>query len=229
MHLRELVSFRQIAYRILSMVLLYPDEERLNRLASVARELGNRKESLTGFAFFSQWNRILDSLQGLKNRKAEDLQGEYIRTFMVNPEGAPALPYESVYMNPEGWARGWITAQLEGEYAAAGLSLSLSLKELPDHAAVELEFMAFLCGEEAQAWEKKDLTKGIQVLERQLDFLGHHLSGWFPEFARRVCIADSGGIYPPLVEMAEAFITHDRDLLPILLERFQMARKWGKT
>ncbi len=141
--------------------------------------------------------------------------------FMHSPERAPCLPYESVYLDPGGQAAGWIVALLEREYAVAGLALSPSLKDLPDHVAVELEFMAFLCGQEADAWNNGAVEDSVQFLEHQATFLDRHLSRWFPEWARQVTTADSKGIYSVVAETAWAFISHDQDLISSLLDKFR--------
>ncbi len=147
------------------------------------------------------------------------MQQEYVRLFLINPDGAVCQPYESFYLDPDRQAAGWIAAQVEREYVAAGLRLSPSLRELPDHAAVELEFMAFLCSREAWAWEDEALEAGRQVLEHERAFLDQHLRRWFPAFTWRVARAAGDGLYAMTAEAAYAFVHHDRDLVALLLER----------
>ncbi len=138
---------------------------------------------------------------------------------MHSAEGTPCLPYESVYVDPGRQAAGWIVALLEREYAAAGLALAPSLKDLPDHVAVELEFMAFLCAQEADAWNREAVREGIQALERQAAFLDKHLARWLPEWARQVARANGEGIYPVVTETVRAFTSHDQDLISTLSDR----------
>jgi TorA maturation chaperone TorD len=97
--------------------------------------------------------------------------------------------------------------------------LSPSLKELPDHAAVELEFMAFLCSREARTREEEALEEGLQVLEQQRAFLDQHLGRWFPAFARQVARAGGEGLYAVTAEAAHAFVHHDQDWVALILER----------
>lgn len=217
MDLADLARLRQAAYRLFSTMLLYPDEERLRTVAAVAGELRDQGDLLATFSFFSQWRELLDTLHGLSDLELTRVQEEYIQVFMVKPEGSPCLPYESAYLEPKG-ATGWIA--LEREYAAAGLSLSPSLGEPPDHVAVELEFLYFLCHQEALAWEERRLHDAVETLKWQASFLEQHLGRWFPAFARQVGGTDNSKIYTAVTVAAQTFISHDRDLLKALVERF---------
>ncbi len=217
MHLQELASLRQMAYRLLSSMLVYPTETRLKSLAAATTELHKESRSMVRFAFFPQWRRLLASLAELPERHA--LEQQYVRVFMHNSEAVPSLPYESVYLDPGGQAAGWTIALLEQEYAAAGLALSPSLKDLPDHVAVELEFMAFMCGQEADAWNRETVADAVEALKREATFLDTHLTRWLSRWARQVAAADSKGVYSVVAETTSAFVSHDRDLTGSLLDR----------
>ena len=215
----DLARFRQAAYRLFSTMLLYPDEERLKTVTTVAGELEKQADFLATFSFFIQWRELLDVLQGLSGVDTAAIQEQYVQIFMVNPEYAPCLPHESAYAEAKD-APGWTAVELEREYAAAGLALASSLREAPDHAAVELEFMSFLCSQEASAWEARHQDKGIVALKRQTAFLEKHLSRWFPMLSRRVAEKDDSEIYATVTRAAEAFISHDRGLVEALVDRF---------
>jgi TorA maturation chaperone TorD len=222
-----LAHWRQVAYRLFSSTLLYPNEERLNSIAAAAMELHKQSHAMEKFAFSPKWQRLLTSLTCLPGH--QDLEEEYIRVFMHNSEGTPCLPYESVFMDIRGQAAGWIVALLEGEYAAAGLALSPSLKDLPDHVAVELEFMAFLCGQEADAWTREAVKEAVQAMERQAIFLDRHLTLWLPEWVALVAIADGEGIYSMVAETTQAFVSHDQDLIGTLSDKFRRMSKVAQT
>ncbi len=227
MHLQNLTQWRQLTYRLFSSLLLYPDEERLETIATAAAALREQSSSTVMFAFFPQWQRLLVSLADLPDHHT--LGGEYVRVFMHSPQGTPCLPYESAYVDPGRQTTGWLVALLEQEYSAAGLDLSPLLKDLPDHAAVELEFMSFLCGQEADAWNREIIKDGVQTLERQAAFLDRHLTRWFPEWAQQVAAADDEGIYAVVTETAQAFVNHDQGLICGLLDRFQKVPKAAQT
>ncbi|MFQ5946953.1 MAG: molecular chaperone, partial [Anaerolineae bacterium] len=220
LELADLARFRQAAYRIFSTTLLYPDEERLRTVTTVAGELGDQTDSLATFSFFIQWRGLLDVLQDLAGVQPASIEEQYVYVFIANPDYAPCLPCESAHVGSAA-APGWTAVELEREYAAAGLSLVPSLKEPPDHAAVELEFMSFLCNREASAWEAKRPREAVETLKCQANFLEQHLGRWFPAFARRVAAKDNGEVYAPLTRTAEAFIGHDRGLVEALVDGFE--------
>jgi TorA maturation chaperone TorD len=215
----EVTRLRQGAYRLFGALFLYPDETRLARWAVAAGALAQESESLAVFPFYHPWQRLLTALQGLTEGDLANLQETYVGLFRIQRDGTLCLPYESFHRDPYGQAAGWVTAQLEREYAAAGLALAPSLQDLPDHVAVELEFMAFLCAREAQAWEEEALPAGFQALKEQQAFLEEHLGFWFPAFARQVMTTDPQGLYAVAAEAAHAFIHHDRDWVALLVER----------
>ncbi len=208
--LEKLGRLRQGLYRLFGALFLYPDGERLATLSVVAEELQEAEDSWSGFAFSDTLRRLLERLTGLDESPHMEIEEECTRLFLVNPV---APPYESFYMDAEGLARGWISVQLEREYADSGLSLARTLKEPPDHVAVELEFMAFLCGQQADAWEGKAETDRIRAQARQRAFLGQHLACWFPRFAARAKEANPTALYDVATAAAAAFVHHDVDLL----------------
>jgi TorA maturation chaperone TorD len=218
MPLAHLARFREATYRLLSQTFLYPDEECLREAAAAASELRREGVALARFAFFDRWSELLRFVEGLSQRETAKIQQEFVPLFLVNPQGVPCPPYESVYRDPTGWPTGWLLAEVEREYAAAGLAPSPDLGELPDHVAVELEFIAVLCGREAQAWEEESLSLGIGALRRQKAFLDSHLALWLPGFARQVTAAVGGGVYAVISQGAEVFVSHDRDLIGTLAE-----------
>lgn len=216
--LADLARFREETYSALSKALFYPDDKRLSSVVATARGLWRERVALAPLAAFGHWSRLLRDLQDLGARAPEKLQEHYVSLFMVGATEVPCPPYESVYRERAGRPTGWLLVQVEAEYAAAGLALSSGAGELPDHVAVELEFMAFLCDREARAWDEGKPRQGMEAQRRQRAFLSAHLSLWLPAFARRLGKVDRDGIYPALGSGANTFVSYDRDLLDILLE-----------
>ncbi len=218
--LADLARFRQAVYRIFSTVLLYPDEERLGDVASVAGELIEQDEFPATFPFFIQWRELLDRLRSLADLDPAKVQEEYVSLFLASSDYSPCLPYESAYVE-SGSASGWAAVKLDRVYAAAGLSISSSFSEAPDHVAVELEFMSFLCDQEAEAWEGRRLSEGTGALKHEAKFLDQHLTRWFPAFARGVVRKNGSEIYTAVASSVQTFVVHDSDLVKALMERFE--------
>ncbi|MDP3016975.1 MAG: molecular chaperone TorD family protein [Deltaproteobacteria bacterium] len=73
----------------------------------------------------------------------EDLAVEYARLF-VGPYELKAPPYGSVYLGGARRVMGNSTMGVIKLYEETGLVMDKDFKELPDHIAVELEFMYYL-------------------------------------------------------------------------------------
>ena len=224
----QLARLRRGCYRLFAALFLYPQRDRLNALVLAAEEFEkNEREGLTAFAFWIPWRRLSSALCGLAGGDPSDVEGRYFELFESRPGNARCRPYESSYVDPHGKSGGRIAAQLRREYALAGVKLSESTRELPDHIAVELEFLAFLCGREAKAWEDEALEDGILALKRARAFLREHISRWLPRFATEVSAADEGGAYALGAKAVNAFVHYDQDVLDLLLERFQSSEPPG--
>lgn len=215
LRLTDLAHFRQAAYRLFGTALLYPAEERLTGLVAVARELEQQSQALVEFAFFPQWTRFLALLVQREESGTADLEQAYLDLFLVHQK----VPlYESGFLTPDNPAL--TMAALDGKYSAAGLAVATSFKEPPDHASVELEFMSFLCGKEAEAWTKKSLKDGVKRLEAEAGFLGRHLYLWFPVLAEQVARHAGDGFYTVVTRAAHDFIGHDQALIDALLMQY---------
>lgn len=208
-----LADWRASAYRVCAALLLHPDEQRLQWLSHVARAFRQYDDALAAFAFFGPWHRLLDLLEDIERQDRAALQAEHVRLFSLDPCATPCLPYESFYLMSGHQETGWVTVQLQGTYARAGLHLAPSLNESPDHAAVELEFMSYLCRQEAEAWERADSDAAIGAIEQERAFLHLHLGRWFGQFARNARARTAVQFYALAVEAADAFVCHERDLV----------------
>jgi TorA maturation chaperone TorD len=218
--LADLARLRQGTYRLFSQSLLYPDQARLETLATVAEEIDPRDEAWSGFAFAQEWRRLLHCLGQFRCPGATAIQSEYVSLFLVGGAGVPCPIYESVYLEDDPSAAGWLLAQLEKEYGLMGLAPSPYLKEPPDHAAVELEFMSFLCSREAEAWNRQRVAEAVQIVEHERAFLARHLTRWFPGLARRVAAVNHESRFAVITQTVCSFLLHDTDLVAALLERF---------
>ena len=106
----------------------------------------------------------------------------------------------------------------------------------PDHASVELEFVAFLCQREAESWDCRDPDSALQSLAQQSAFLNSHLGLWLGLFARQVaadaCVVPAGRregtdepFYGLVVDACFALVHHDRDLTELLLDQIPQVRR----
>lgn len=135
----------------------------------------------------------------------EELLVEYSRLF-IGPFGVIAPPYGSVYLDGERRVMGDSTMKVIGMYRNEGLSGSADAGELPDHVAVELEFMSYLVFEEIKALETSDLRAAVESVEKQERFSGEFLRRWIPLFCERIKENTENGFYTALAQCASSFI-----------------------
>jgi TorA maturation chaperone TorD/Pyruvate/2-oxoacid:ferredoxin oxidoreductase delta subunit len=137
-------------------------------------------------------------------RPQEGLEAEYARLF-IGPGRPVAHPYESVYR--EGRVMGDYTLAVRQSYADEGLAPEGH--SLPDHVALELEFMAHLARQEAEARERGDEEGALACLRQQEAFLGEHLGRWLPRFCQRVLAGEAHPFYAGLAQRTWEHVAQD--------------------
>ena len=137
-------------------------------------------------------------------RPEEGLEAEYARLF-VGPGRPIAHPYESVHR--EGQVMGDCTLTVRSLYTDEGLASDPDL--LPDHVAVELEFMAHLAQKEAEAWGEGERDRAETSLRQQESFLREHLGRWLPDFCHNVLAGEAHPLYADLAHRAWEHVAQD--------------------
>jgi TorA maturation chaperone TorD len=91
-------------------------------------------------------------------------------------------------------------------YSAGGFEIDPDFRELPDHVAVELEFLYLLTfnSNRAQAAGKTDQLAAIDQLRRR--FLDEHLGAWIGPFAAAIKQGAETAFYRELAELTERFL-----------------------
>lgn len=199
--------FRQGIYRLLASSFLPPQKERWQQMQEAAKLLRRQDKWARDLPFYMPWREFSASLGQKEPLSLED----YNR--LLGP-GGDAPPWESSYLGPILLAQAEVVADLQQAYLRAGLHPTFP--HGPDHISVELEFMSYLCGQEAEAWERGDTREVRRQLKREGKFLGGHLCRWLPAFVRRL----EGAAAPPVLVKgayaAWALTCHDYDLARLL-------------
>lgn len=177
------------SYKILSECYYLPDEnlvDMLNNLSGSAHGL-----------------ELAGSIPGMDD--VESLKVDYSKLF-VGPYELLAPPYGSIYLEGRK-LMGDSTMEVQNWYAEEGLEITL--KEVPDHIAIELEFMCFLISRETEAISGSDPENAIHYLEKQKAFMEIHLGQWVSEFADRVKKRAETEFYRNLANVTDSFIQRD--------------------
>ena len=136
----------------------------------------------------------------------ETLLLDYSRLFL-GPFEIPAKPYGSIYLEGEDVVMGDSTINAKSYYQAADFEIADDFREVPDHVAVELEFLYLLSFR--QSHSAKDASeKDWGKLEQQ--FLTEHLGRWAGPFTEKIGKHAGTDFYRLLGELTQAFITRQK-------------------
>ena len=164
--------------------------------------------------------RLRADLAGCDEDGLERLAVVFDRAFFgMGPRTAQkAFPYESVYTSEGGLMMQDAYAEVLHVYRAAGFAKDPGFKEPEDHLAVELAFMALLCGRAVEALRAGDGDGAERHLGAQLSFAREHLLNWIDRFCADVRKAAEDGFYFDLATFTEAYLRADEAALAEVVE-----------
>ncbi len=131
-----------------------------------------------------------------------ELAVEYTRLF-VGP-GKHIPPYEGV--RTEGVLWGKSTTAVAKFIEGCGFAYKPEFHGLPDHIAVELEFMGEITRREAAAWESGDGVEAANCVRIEREFMAFHLSRWAPGFCDEVAERTTSPFYGEMAALTADFI-----------------------
>lgn len=147
---------------------------------------------------------------------AQDLQEllvDYTRLFL-GPPSPLAAPYGSVWLSGENAVMQESTVALQGLYGEAGFELDEELAEMPDHVAVELEFLYLLTFKQNEA-RRSGEEVAIAAWNQLHDlFLRGHLGAWIAPFTQAVKANAGTAFYRELADLTVGFLRMEVERLP---------------
>ena len=184
-------------YHLFSLIFHRPDREFVSYLRDGfmddVRFLD--KDAVTGFSTFLRDNSEKD-----EEKFHEMLAVEYTSLFTTAIPQVTCPPYESMYM--EDVVMGETTLSVLEHYGRAGLSVIEKFHDLPDHVAVELEFLYYLAENESRALHDS--------------FMKEHFSRWVPRFCEDIKKNERIGFYGHAAAILKDFIdVETRNILEV--------------
>lgn len=140
----------------------------------------------------------------------DELLLDYSRLFL-GPFEIPAKPYGSVWLEGEKVAMGSSTVAVRELYRQGGFEMADDFPELPDHVAVELEFLYLLTFRENEGRRAGDAQALRDIGEQKSRFLREHLGEWIGAFAEAVRKSAGTEFYRQLAALTEAFILAEKE------------------
>ncbi|MGE4273658.1 MAG: molecular chaperone [Desulfitobacterium sp.] len=207
---KEIAQVRSNVYSLLSQCFFQPSEQLVATIidGSLSVALQETVGMIEDEKVEQELARIKDfSIQCREHsplQVLQDMKVEYNRLF-VGPGHLLAPPYESVYKtrnadNEIGVVMGDAAIDAKQFYRTAGLDLDDNFKDLPDHIAVELHFMSYLC-----TLESANAAEG--------EFLGSHLGSWIADFSQTVRQETTSEFYRGIVGLAESWVMSEIEVL----------------
>lgn len=142
----------------------------------------------------------------------EDLAVEFASLFLISP-GKRLSTYESVQVGKEAQLGGESASKALFFYKKAGFSFPEEHSILPDHFAVELEFMGHLCDREAAALGSNDEPAALSERELQREFAMSHLGRWYRQFLGKIEAATEHPFYKEFSLFAKEFLDSEVEYL----------------
>jgi DMSO reductase family type II enzyme chaperone len=209
-HMMEEVLARSGVYRFLSAAFAFPDQTAWNFL------WGN--DGRRALRILADCGADLETpLKAFSISGREGFVEEHSAVFGLTAGGL-LPPYESPYGAGNLFQEADCMADIAGFYRAFGLEPADSLRERPDHIAVEFEFMHFLAAKEAYALSNEWAEKAQVCRDAQKLFVKEHLGRWAPFFLSRLAELANGRIFEPIANAAAAWIVADCQYLEVAIK-----------
>lgn len=140
---------------------------------------------------------------------------DYTRLFL-GPVRAVAMPYGSMWLPGDATLMQDSTMAVRELYAQGGFELGDDFADLPDHVAVELEFLYVLLLAELDARQVGDDVALQATLSIRRQFLQAHLGAWVDAFASAVTANAGTPFYRLLAELTRRVVAGERQhLMPV--------------
>lgn len=145
---------------------------------------------------------------------AQDMQTllvDYTRLF-IGPSHPLAMPYASFWLTDDPSMRHEATMAAVDLYKQGGFDVSDDFRDLPDHVAVEFEFLYALtfAQNRAQLDGSMDELASTETIRRR--FLDRHLGVWIGAFADAVKSNAETAFYRQLADLTERFVRMEAGL-----------------
>lgn len=167
---------------------------------------------IRGLGKIQSW--LEDDDSNTPDKREATLQSEFLPLFRGLRRGSsPPPPYESVWVDG-GVVYGPSADRVGQKYRQ--FNMRILNNEPPDHLALELYFMRFLCEKEAEA---RSTGQSVQDwLAEEEDFLGEHLAPWLPAFCEGIRESCETLFYSGVADITEGWICLDQEIIEGLIE-----------
>lgn len=134
---------------------------------------------------------------------------EYARLF-TGPGRPAVMCYASQYLDADdrrpARLNGAAAAYVAAAYRVEDVAPVEAPRELPDHVAMELEFLYHLCRREEQSWQLGESDEALRLRCRLDAFLREHAARFLSEFAAAVRAVTTCDLFGALADLLDAHV-----------------------
>lgn len=134
-----------------------------------------------------------------------DILVDFAKLF-IGPDELLAHPYGSVYLDGPKILMGDSTMDVIVRYRDAEFAITADFKEVPDHIAVELEFLYLLCYNESLAIAEQRTEDQAEWQQRRQVFINDHIGRWIDTFCGKLSKNTQFDYYRHLADLTQRFI-----------------------
>ncbi len=191
-------------YKMLSLAFLYPGDIDWDTFIHESPGILELASDILLFDINAE-TAMLSSLSN--SLDFEQICCEHTMLFINNPNTNPIFPYESIYQ--EDTIMGKCTRLIQEQYEQYGLAVDQRHSYLlPDHIALELDFMAYLI--------EKDIQSGSSSIHKQKKFFSDHPGQWMHQFLAELRSVATSSYFSSLATVAEIFIGYEKKIFSSL-------------
>lgn len=209
--LEKLAEFREILYRMLAVAFFRPASD--FRLAiNAASDLSAGLNSYSELGFVPLAREFLTQLESLGSSTDQEINLRYDRLFAKTMDTGGVPLEESAFMETGNDNTGWVLVAIERMYTSAGFAVEAPPGVTSDHIGVQLEFLAALCNQEADALAEQDHKEARRIQARQLRFVKGHPVKWIP-YLEGLLETTGDELYVSAARLTHSLLLHDYDLI----------------
>lgn len=199
-------------YRFLASI--YKTELTDEQIEKLAHQRFPRDDSKIGdgYALISEFLRHRDS--GTRQQLAVDYA--YVFLAAGNYHEIMAPPYESVYTSEERLLMQDARDDVLRFYRREGLDLPADNMTPEDHLSFEMQFMAMLIEQSAEALRVDDAVRFDESVSTQKTFFEQHLANWLPAFTADILRLSKTDFYKGIALLTQGLMEAEEEILAAL-------------
>jgi len=192
---------RATAFNMFTALLCQPEEDLLK-----TSDVFDTLERALDFVHPEASGRVGQMREAAKQSSVQDLLVEYARLF-IGPFKTLAPPYSSLHLGHDTLMSDktiWVVKC----YQKSGFAFDGRIQDVPDHVAIETEFLYCLIHNEIGALDSGDEDGARRLWLNQQEFLDGHYQKWVPAFCEQVVSETNNEYFRVLSECLQEFV-HD--------------------